>query len=337
MLSNDVLQQISMSVREEIMKAAETKSTYTFSPDTRSVFSPENLEDQIKLLAPIDTPLRNRLPRYKGKGEAAAWIKMTSKLHSKSGGNSVAGAGTNTSIAFADAGAPSGTTQTYSKVSAAYKLLGRSIEVGMLAQAASQGGTSMLEERERVKIYETMLGEEELLIKGDATLNSLEFDGLLKQITTYSGTTGRLTSSGIGGYCQTLADIEGGYPQLLLANGYQIQNLANDLQGSGSIQRILMDSQGNAVGGVRLASIINPLNGTVIEVAHDRYMDDKALLLTLTSPSGEEWIKVEDLIPMSRIDVPSSNASFIRFIVQAEVLKLIGEPYQYKITCTVNS
>lgn len=331
MLSNDVLAQISASVREEIMKAAEVKTTYAFSPDSRSVFSPENLAADIKILSPIDTPLRNRIPRIQGKGEAAAWIKMTSRLHSKTGGNSVAGAGTNQSIAFADAGAPNETAQTYAKVSAPYKLLGRKVEVGMLAQAASQGGTSMLEERERVKIYETMLGEEELLIQGDSALNSAEFDGLLKQITTYSGTLSLLTSSGIGVYCQTLADAEGAYPQLLLAAGRQIRALADDLQGAGSIQRIMLDAQGNAVGGVRLASIINPVNGTVIEVAHDRYMADKALLLTMTSPAGEPWMQIEDLIPMSRIDVPSSNASFIRFIVQAEVLKLIGEPFQYKI------
>ena len=144
----------------EVKKAAEIKTTYTFSPDDRSVFSPENLEAEIKLMVPTTTPLRNRFPRTVGLGEASAWKKLTSKLHS---GTGAAGVGTNTAIVFADAGAPNETTQTYSVVSAPYKLLGRKVEVGGLALAASKGGTpeDMFEHRKRIKMFETMLGEEE--------------------------------------------------------------------------------------------------------------------------------------------------------------------------------
>ena len=91
------------SYAAEMKKGAEIKTTYTFSPEDRSVFSPENLEADIKLLVPIDTPLRNRLPRTTGMGEASAWKKMTSKLHTISSG-AMAGTGTNTAIVFADAG-----------------------------------------------------------------------------------------------------------------------------------------------------------------------------------------------------------------------------------------
>src|SRR3990170_7807443 len=188
-------------IKDEILKAAETTATYTFSPTTRSVFSPQNLDEKIKFLVPIDTPLRNRFPRVKGSGQIAEWKRMTSAIHSRSHPSTNVAAGTNTLIAFADAGAPGETSQTYSMTSAAYKLLGRKLEVGGLALAASKGRDGqpdMQAGRERVKIYEVMLGEEELIIAGDTANSSLEFDGLYKQITTNSGSVTFLTASGVG-------------------------------------------------------------------------------------------------------------------------------------------
>lgn len=335
---NDALQKVladvgslSQSQIENVMKAAETISTYTFSPESRSVFSPENLEADIKLLVPTDTPLRNRLPRIKGFGEATAWKKLTSKLQVSAG---MQGSGTNTSISFADAGAPNETTQTYSTVSEAYKLLGRKVEVGGLALAASRGGqgaggADMYESRKRIKMYEVMLGEEELLLTGSATSNTQQFDGLRTQITTNSGTMTLVTASGIGSLCQTLF-YEGASPTLLLANARNTRALADELQGSGSIQRIVVDNQGNGIGGVRLAKIVNPIDGTLIDVMSHRFTGGTGFLLTEKSPAGEAWIDVSELIPMSRIDVPSSNFSYISFVLEAMALRVIGEPFQYK-------
>lgn len=310
-----------------MQKAAETNATYTWDPAARSVFVPENLDEEIKILAPISTPMRNRIPRVKGFGSAAAWKRMTSKLHTNA-----AGGGTNSTIFFADAGAPNETSQTYAVTAAAYKLLGRKVEVGGLANAASGGqpGGNMLENRERIKINEVMLGEEEAIIGGNSAYSALEYDGLLKQITTYSGTASLLTVSGIGVYCSTLF-AEGGTPDLLLLHSRQKRALADELQGTGSIQRIIADAQGAAVGGISLKTIISPVNGSAIDVEVSRYVNNNALLLQTKLETGDPCMEIEDLIPMSRIDVPSSNFSFIRFIVAASVLKLMYEPYQYKI------
>ena len=326
------------SYANEVKKAAEVKTTYTFSPEDRSVFSPENLEAEIKLMVPTTTPLRNRFPRTRGLGEASAWKKLTSKLHSGTGS---AGVGTDTAIVFADAGAPNETTQTYTVVSEAYKLLGRKVEVGGLALAASKGGQGpggedMFEHRKRIKMYEVMLGEEELIIGGDATTRTNEFDGLGTQITTNSGTASLVTVSGLGTYCQTLSDIDG-YPTCIVLNARNARGLADELQGSGSIQRIVVDNQGRGIGGVHLAAVINPIDGSLIDVLVDKYVGGNAFLLTERSPAGEVWIDMQDLIPMSRIDVPSSNFSYISFVLEATVLRCIGEPYQYRLSgCAVS-
>src|SRR3990167_8999119 len=151
-------------IKDELYKAAETTTSYTFSPQTRSIFSPENLDEKIKFLVPVDTPIRNRLPRVPGSGQMAEWKRMTSAVHSRMHPTANVPAGTATQIAFADAGAPNETSQTYSLANAPYKLLGRKLEVGGLALAASRardGQPDMQTDRERVKMYEVMLGEEE--------------------------------------------------------------------------------------------------------------------------------------------------------------------------------
>lgn len=330
---NNSVEQALGEIQDLIMKAAETTSTYTFSPATRSVFSPQNLDEEIKFLVPTDTPLRNRIPRVQGKGQAATWKKMTSGLHTNAAGQIM---GTNTTIAFADAAAPSETSQTYGTATQVYKLLGRKLEVGGLALAASkgrEGQPDMQKSRERVKMYEVMLGEEELLIAGDSNARSTEFDGLNYQITTNSGSVTFLTASGVNNFNQTLFGY-GADATLLVASARQLQALADDLEKSGSIQRVVVaqGQQTGVTGGLALTRIVNSVTQSLIDVKPSRYVGKGALLLTEKSAAGENWIESEELIPMSRVDVPSSNFSYISFIVEALALKVIGEPFQYEIT-----
>lgn len=331
------LNQLDAQMKAEIFKAAEILSTTTFSPATRSVFAPENITEDIKMLVPKDTPIRNRTARVEGYGQAATFKRLTSKLHSNTG---AAGVGTNTTVAFADAGAPNETSQTYSTVAYPFKLLGRKVEVGGLAIAATRGGTgsgngpasgaNMLDAREKVKAVEVMIGEEELLIGGDVSTDSNQFDGLGKQITTNSGNAALLTASGIGNFCNTVY-LAGGDPTVLYANARQNRAIADNLEWSGSIERLTSDSRGNITAGRRVSRVINPVTGSVIDLEVSRYVGGDAYLLQERSVAGENWVQVEELIPMSRVDVPSSNYSSIRFIVEALVLEVIGEPFQMKI------
>lgn len=329
-MNPNILSDVDQQTKELIMKAAETLATSTFGPPTRSVFAPENITEDIKLVVPVQTVVRNRTPRVQGFGQAAVFKKLTSKLHSNTG---AAGVGTNTAIAFADAGAPNETSQTYTTVAYPFKLLGRKVEVGGLAIAATQGGTgageNMLTSREKIKAVEVMLGEEELLIGGDVDTSALQFDGLGKQITTNSGNAALLTASGIGNFCNTLFTA-GGDPTVLYAGARQNRAVADNLEWSGSILRAYVN-QGNVTAGYKVKNVINPVTGNVIDLEVSRYVGGDAYLLTERDVSGENWVQIEELIPMSRVDVPSSNFSQIRFILEALVLEVIGEPFQMKI------
>lgn len=331
----NTIEQTLGEIKDAIAKAAVTNSTYTQTPAVRSIFAPENLDPVIKLIAPTATPVRSMFPRTKGFGQAAAWKKMTSQLHpgARGTGATPGGAtGTGYSASFADAGQPGTTTQTFATVTAAYKNLGIDVEVGRQAIASSRGYQDVRDELVRYKTLELMLAEEDMILNGDSSVVSTEFDGLAKGITTNSGTLSLLTASGVGNLLQSPIWTYGANFQYLVANPKQVRALADDLQGTGSIQRIVVDNQGNGIGGMHLAKIVNPINGSLIEVVMSRYCGGNAYLLTATLPSGENAMEMEDLEPMSVYEPATANHSVITRIYETTVLKIIYEPYQLKVT-----
>jgi len=248
---------------------------------------------------------------------------MTSKLDPSA-------TGTGTVITFADGGTPEETSHTFSVVTAAYKLLGRKLSVGLLHIAASKNHVPVEDELTRIKTLEVMLGEEYLIINGDSNADSNAFDGLLKQITTNSGTASLLTASGIGVYDATLF-AAGGISTHCFISPRQSRALSDELQGSGSVQRIVVSDQGAAVANLRVSEIISPSTGSSIKLIVSRYMGAWAILGAVKSPAGENYVEMEDLIPMVKMDVPVTSFSKDSFVVEATVLKLIAEPYWYKI------
>jgi len=313
-------------VQDEVKKAV-TQSTYSFSPSDRSIYSPENLDPVVKTVVPTAAPVRRALPRKSGMGEAASFNKLTSNLDPQ------AGTGTGTTVGFADAGQPSQTSQSYSFVSYPYKNLGRDVEIGRQQIAANRG--SNLEDvrarEELIKTTEVILGEEVMTLTGDAALHTTEYSGLAKLITTNSGTAGLVTASGVSSYAQTLFEKGADLVSHLILNPRQNRALSDQLEGSGSVQRIVIDNQGSATGGVHLAKIVDGNTGNLIDVITSRYAKSWAFLLSVRSAAGESWVEMEDLEPMSIYDVPTSNHSIQSRVYETTVLKVIGEPYQYKI------
>lgn len=328
------LQQTLSEIKDAMAKAAVTNSTYSFSPATRSIFNPENLDPVVKLVIPTAVPIRSFMPRSKGFGQAAAWKKMTSQLAPGSLGTGInpgGATGTGLDAGFADGGAPSSTTQTFSVVTAAYKNLGIDVEVGRQAIASSRGYQEIRDEMVRNKTLELMLAEEWMILNGDSGISTNDFDGFGKSFTTNSGTLSLLSASGIGNQLQTPYWNYGGNYQKLICNPRQVRALADDLQGSGSIQRIVVDNQGAGVGGVHLAKVVNPINGTLIDIIPSRYAGSWAYLLTVSLPSGENALEMEDLEPMSVYEPATTNHSIISRVYETTVLKVIYEPFQIKI------
>lgn len=321
-------EQVVAQVEDEIKKSAVTTSTYTFTPPTRSIFSPENLDPVIKVLVPTTAPIRAALPRTQGMGQAAGWNSLTSRLDNTA-------SGTNTAISFADADQPSQTTQTFVFKSAAYKNLGRDVEIGRQQIAANRGGRleDIRAKEEQIKTVEVMLGEENMILNGNSGTTSTDFDGLYVQIVsnTFNGNGGYVTASGVGNYARTLFEAGAERPTHWIASSVQNQALSNALAGTGSIQRITMDDQGNAVGGQRLAKIVNPVTGNLVDVITSRYAGGNAYLLTVSDASGQNWVEMEDLESLSIYDVPTANHSIVSRVYETTVEKVIGEVFQARV------
>lgn len=319
--SEEILSQLNDTIQKAV-----TNSTYTMSPPARSIYSPENLDPTIKHVVPMKAPVRNILPRTKGFGQVATWRKLTSRLDPQAGG-------TGTRAGFADAGQPAQTNQTYVLATAAYKNLGRDVELGRQAMASNRGSNleDMRQHEEFIKTVEVILDEEDTILNGDTAVTALEFDGFAKSFTTNSGTAGLVTSSGIGAYSQTLFNAGAESPTHFVASARQNRALADELTGAGSIQRIVVNDQGGAIGGVAVQKIVNPVTGNLIDFVVSRYSGSWAYLLTVTDATGQNWLEMEDLEPLSVYDVPTANHSIVSRVYETTVLKVIAENYQYKI------
>ena len=318
-------EQILAEMDDRIQKAV-TNTTYTMAPPTRSIYSPENLDPVIKHVVPMTAPVRNILPRDTGFGQVATWRKLTSRIDPQAGG-------TGTRLGFADAGQPNQTTQTYVLATAAYKNIGRDVELGRQALASNRGGNidDMRQHEEMIKAVEVILGEEDIIMNGDTAVTSTEFDGFAKSFTTNSGSAGYVTSSGIGTYARTLFNQGSENPDYFVANPRQGQALADDLQGAGSIQRIVVDNRGDAIGGVHLAKIVNPITGNLITFIPSRYSGSWGYLLNTVDVTGTQWLAMEDLEPLSVYDVPTANHSIVSRVYETSVLKVIAENFQMKV------
>lgn len=318
---------IQKEIQDAVQKAV-TQSTYTMDPPARSIYAPENLDPVVKILVPTATPVRNLIPRSPGMGQAAGWNAITSRLDPAAGG-------TGSKVGFADAGTPNQTTQTTAFTTAAYKNLGRDVEIGRQLIAANRG--SRLEDirasQEMIKTFEVLLGEENMLMNGDAAAETTEFNGFAKGFTTNSGTAGVLSASGVATFAQTLFDNGAELISHLILNSRQNRALSDQLGNTGSIQRIVVDPNGanSMVGGAHMKAIVDGNTGNMIDIISSRYAGAWAYLLTLKSPAGEPWLEMEDLEPMSIYDVPTSNHSLQSRVFETTVLKVIGEVYQYKI------
>jgi hypothetical protein len=312
-------------VDEKIQKAV-TNSTYTMAPPTRSIYAPENLDPTIKHVVPMVAPVRDLIPREKGFGQVATWRKLTSRLDPEAGGTGVR-------LGFADAGQPNQTTQSYTLATASYKNIGRDVEIGRQALASNQGGTleDMRQHEELVKATEVILGEEDIILNGDSSVTSTEFDGLAKSITTNSGTAGYVTVSGMSTYFINLFTQGADFPTDWVANARQNVALVDSLTASGAINRYLLAPQANADAGLHLARVMNPINGSLVKITSSRYSQGWGYLLTVKSVTGEAWLQMSDLEPMSVYDVPTANHSIVSRVFETTVLKVVAENFQQKV------
>lgn len=247
----------------------------------------QNLEAPAVILQPVDTPMRNRIPREAGAGVAVAWKQATSLGGGWGSGYDQPGGGSVIRMFYAETGAPVEHTTVYADKSASYKLLGTLGSVTNFAAAAGANFADQVETERQNQLTNLMLNEELALLYGDSTStaapwgdgsNALAFDGLAKLVTVANGTPSGQVQSSVGALTLAHFDAQlqrlfnqGGDGLWVLMNSQESLSLMHLLQAANSVYRLQITDAGNATMGFHVAKYIHPVTGRPVDLIVDRF------------------------------------------------------------------
>jgi hypothetical protein len=256
----------------------------------------ENLEAEVAVLVPVDTPVRNMIPRVPGAGTAVAWRQATSLGGGWGTSVDQPGGGSAAQIFFGESGAPAELTTVYAAKSAGYKLMGQRGSVTGFAMASGANFMNQLAMEKTNSIMNLMLNEEYALISGDATSTSapwgdgttaFAFNGLINLITTANGTPSAQVQTSVGALTFAHIDAQltliwnrGGRNQFILVNSQEarsIRNLASNA--SNGLYKIVAEGTGNgANAGLFVNGYVHPITGEVIPIKVSKFVPAGTML-----------------------------------------------------------
>lgn len=309
----------------------------------------ENLEAEVTILVPTDTPMRNRIPRVPGAGTAAAWRQLTSLGGGWGTSVDQPGGGSATRSFFAEAGAPAEFTSVYAAKSAGYKLMGILGSVTGFAMASGANFQNQLAKEKTNAIWNLMLIEENALVNGDATstaapwgdgTSALAFNGLVNLITTANGTPTANVQTAVGAL--TLAHVDaqltriwkqGARKTWMLLNAQEQQSLKNLAQASGSIHRLMIEPVSSTIG-FRVTGYVHPVTGEVVEVITSKFLAAGTMLFGCDYvDNGAPTLEV-DVLPQVMLPELAPNAQIQGYTAQ-ELAPTTAAPqvYPFIVSC----
>lgn len=301
----------------------------------------EDLQAEMAIMAPTDTPLRNRLNRIPGNGKAHAWYQLIpvtstgalSATHLFLGGTSP------DQGFFQKGGLPEAVQPSYKFKSAPYVSLGDLVTVSFFEQMAGGTYTDIKKHQIKVKMLNVALMEEWAIINGDSSANPNMFDGLNVQVTdNVTALSATLTLDAITSVEQNIVS-DGGKPQVLVMSYRDLQKF-NDLIFS-SFYRLFQAGAGTLAdipSGISVTRWVSPFG--VVDVVGSRYivptgspledfilvLDDKTVL------EDGNAIQMVDLMPLSSIDLALLQTAYRTVVLEFSVLQLTSEAFQGKLT-----
>lgn len=250
----------------------------------------ENLEAEVQVLVPTETPVRNMIARVpEPGGTAVAWRQNTSLGGGWGSSFDQVGGGSAAQAFFAEAGTPEEITSVYASKSASFKLLGQKGSVTGFAMAAGRNFMDQYLRERQNAIMNLMLLEEHALINGSSSstakpwgdgTTAYGFDGLINLIATGNGTPSGHVQTTVGAL--TLAHIDGqlvniwkrgGRELFMLLNAQEIQSLVNLLVASGTIIRTATAGAANEVAArLFVSGYVHPITGEVVKIIPSRFV-----------------------------------------------------------------
>lgn len=294
----------------------------------------EDLQAELAIMAPTDTPIRNRLNRIQGNGKAHAWYQLVPTSATEG-----LFLGTAPSNAFFERGGlPNATQASYKYKSAPYVSLGDMIVVSFFDQMAGATYADVKKLQTKIKMVNTALIEEWAIINGNSGTSPLQFDGLLAQISTNTETASGapFTLTQITNLLKTIT-MKGGKPQAIIMS-YRDNQRFSDLV-MGSYYRLFQAGAGamaDIPAGIAVTKWVSPF-GTQ-DIIGSRYLpntgvdgniiviDDKTVL------DDGNAVQMVDLMPISSIDLALLQTAYRTIICEFSVLQMTCEAFQGKVT-----
>lgn len=306
----------------------------------------EDLQAEMAIQAPTDTPLRNRLNRIQGNGKAHAWYQLVPTVSTGAESTGHLFLGTDPESGFFDKGGlPTATLPSYKFQSAPYVSLGDVVTVSFFEQMAGGTYTDIKKHQIKVKMLNVALMEEWAIINGDSSTNPLAFDGLSTQITTnsdsfataFAGTSTNKLLKAITFEEQKIV-AKGGKPQCVVLSYRDLAAASKTILTS--FYRLMQSGAGSMAdvpAGISVSRWVSPF-GTV-DLIGSRYIvpdmsgNDFALVLDdKTVLEDGNAIQMVDLMPLSAIDLALIQSAYRTLVAEFTVLQITCEAFQAKIT-----
>lgn len=309
----------------------------------------ENLEAETRVLVPMETPLRNRIPRVAGSGTAAAWKQTTSFGGGWGSSTDQPGGGTASQIFFAETGAPATLSTVYANKSASYKLMG---QIGAVTGFAMAAGANFFNQYDREKtnsILNLMLCEEYSIINADATstavpfgdgTNALSFNGVLNLTTTANGVPSAQIQTSVGAL--TFAHIDnqlirqwkqGARGRYMVVNAQEALSIKNLAIASGTVHRVVLSQQNTTIGIVPTAYLC-PITGEVIPIITSRFMPAGTIWFGADQlPNGDPALQM-DVLPQVQLPELAPDQMIQGYVAQ-EIAPTIAAPQVYPFIVSV--
>ena len=308
------------TIEKTLNDVEKTFSTPTYAPGGAMVR--ENLLPMVTRLEYRETPIRDRLARKPGNGQAASWNVMTAM----GSGNS----------AFAEGGTPNEDVTTYERRSAIYKELGKTKIISDRMIAAGRSFTDQEAEQLEVGMREVIQDEETYLITGNTGVSVLQFDGLDAYITT------NVTDDANNalGFRTDLLDTE----VANILNSYGVrptaifcsygmkrainQSLAGDV-------RVNIDSSNTVATGLEVG-FYQSMVGKLPIIATPGISDDSGtypgntvsnIYVVTEKAQGQDCIYFEDLYPLSKVMLDRTGAAVKFMVTECTVLVCRAEEF----------
>src|ERR1039457_1873575 len=317
----------------------------------------QDLQQEMAMEVPVDTPLRNRIRRVPGQGGAHEWYRLEPTLYAE---GKFIGGGPATGV-FAPGALPTFVQPTYQHLSAPYRLVGDMVSVTWHDQRAGRSYDDLRANQLRVKMINVTLMEEWAILNGNSQTNPLQFDGLDMQITN------TLDYTNIAAYPEEItqatdADYTAAQPFKLFeyvgaacgrisTNGGQARMVVLSYKTWGKLNRVLFQHQVRIAQGLGGMVPMTGVGGGVsfttfdfgwgeVDLIKSRYVPDYSygssiFVLddrSLDNVNNGNVIQMADLDPLGAVDLGLISTSNQTVIYEDTLLMVTCPAFQYKIT-----